>query len=129
MRDYTTTIRYTIYSNRMDVNTEPNTLVVHELAHVMQWHRGKMKFMFRYLLNKKRRAFYEAEAHQAAMLFDDKRWSDDKLKRVATKLKSYGCDYKTSLSYLESMREQAGKGNPREIPRVIDRALKEWESA
>ena len=63
------------------------------------------------------------------MLFDDKRWSDDKLKRVATKLKSYGCDYKTSLSYLESMREQAGKGNPREIPRVIDRALKEWESA
>jgi len=128
MEEYTTTILSTIYSGHMTEDSEPNSLVVHEFTHVMQWHDGKIGFVLSYLFSPMKRAFYESEAHQAAMLLSKNRWSDEHLENTAKKLTGYGCDYKISLDLLQVRREEVEKGEPRPLPLQVVLAVEHWRA-
>ena len=125
MNDYTTTIGSTIYCNETTVDSEPNTLIVHELCHVLQFKNGCMPL--HYIFSPKRRMYYESECVQAEILcYPGVERGVQWMERRVNQFKSYGIKENIIREELNKRITEVKENRAKDRPRKVWRTLYLW---
>jgi len=128
MNDYTTTIGHTIYSNDMTEDSDPSSLMTHEICHVLQFKVCGMSTA--YLFSPKQRAFYESEAAQASLLcFPGTKTDDAWVERKVKWLMDYGCKETVARREILARLDELKRGEPLARPQVICQILIDWKAS
>ena len=126
MEDYVTTIGRTIYGPDWSVDMEPNTTVLHELVHVLQFKRFWMEFQ--YLFSKKWRSYYESSADQVWMITHPEKLNNNVIEKKAIQFTKYGIPYAMILEDLKKRRVEATLSNYQPEAKKVAFCFIEWRN-
>lgn len=127
MNEYITTIGSTIYAGpNWSMDMEPNTTVLHELTHVLQFQRTWMEL--EYLISKKRRSYYESSADQSWMIVYQDRATDQRFEQKASSFERYGIPRDTIIADLKQRRLEVQEHHPQPEPDRVAHCFITWDA-